>query len=475
MKHYKMFVDGQWKDAEQKQDVFDKFTGEKVATFAVSSKEDVDKAVSANLKSFKENKLTPSQRAAILKKAGELLLEEEDEIAQAICSEGGRLIGDARGEVTRSKAVFDLAAEEATRIAGEMVPVDGMAGNENKMCFTLRVPLGVVCCITPFNVPLSLTVHKVLPAIAAGNTVILKPTSDTPGFALKLVEILLKAGLPAGHISLVLGGGRTVGNMLLNNQDIAFYSFTGSLEVGEQIRNTIGLRRSSMELGSNAGCIVHNDIKDVKKVAGLIAAKAYANAGQVCMRPQRIIVHEDIMEDYIKYSKEFAEKLIVGDPHDPKTQVGPMISTKEVDRVESWIDEAVSQGAEVVVGGKRKGEHNYMPTMLKNASQDMKVVNSELFGPAIVVMPYSNFDDAIAETNDSIYGLQTGVFTSDINLAMQAAREIESGGVIINETPFTRVDTMPYGGIKKSSVGGKEGPKYVIDEMTDVKTILINL
>jgi acyl-CoA reductase-like NAD-dependent aldehyde dehydrogenase len=470
-----MYVGGQWKDSAETKDVLDKYTGEKTATCAVSSQEDVDEAVAFCRQSLRKNALTPAQRAAVLRKAGDLLLARTDEFAYDICREAGRLIGDAKGEVTRSKLVFDLAAEEAGRIAGEMVPVDGMAGNENKICFTLRVPVGVVCCITPFNVPLSLTVHKVLPAIAAGNAVVLKPASDTPGFAVKLVETLLEAGLPAGHISLVLGGGDTVGEMLLKNQDINFYSFTGSLAVGEHIKNTIGLRRCSMELGSNAACIVHKDAGDIKKIAGMVGGKAYANAGQVCMRPQRIFVHEDVYNEFVEHSKAFAESLKVGSPYEADTKVGPMISVKEVDRVEAWIQEAIDEGAALVCGGKRQGERNYMPTVLTDVKDSMKVVGRELFGPAIVIIPYSDFDEAISRANDSIYGLQTGVFTQNLNLAMKAAKEIEAGGIIINETPFTRVDTMPYGGIKKSSAGGKEGPKYVIEEMTDVKTILINL
>jgi acyl-CoA reductase-like NAD-dependent aldehyde dehydrogenase len=356
-----------------------------------------------------------------------------------------------------------------------MVPVDAMPGTESKMCFTLRVPVGVVCAITPFNVPLSLTVHKICPAIAAGNTVVLKPTQSTPGFAVKLVEILLKAGLPAGHISLVLGGGATVGEALLHNQDIAFYSFTGSLAVGEHIKNTIGLRRCSLELGSNAAVIVHKDAANVPAAATACAGKGFANAGQVCMKPQRLYVHQDILRQFTDTAVAFAKKLVVGDPADPKTNIQPMVDEKEVERVDAWIKEAVAGGAEVLTGGEKEGTRFYKPTILTNVKKGMKVVDGEIFGPVVVIIPYTDFDDAIKQANDTIYGLQAGVYTSDINLAMKAAKKIAAGGIIINDTSFTRADNMPYGGIKKSSAGGKEGPKYVIMEMTDVKTIFLSL
>ncbi len=474
MMHYKMYVNGEWKDSKVKNPVYDKYTGEQIGTYALSDEQDVNKAVEAARESFNTVQLTPAQRYDILTKTAKYLLENKEEIAQSICHEAGRLINDSRGEVVRTAQAIELTAEEAKRIAGEMIPVEGMPGAENKICFTLRVPVGVVCAITPFNVPLSLTVHKIMPAIAAGNAVVLKPTQDTPGFAVKLVEALLKSGLPEKHINLVLGGGSTVGEALIQNTDIDFYTFTGSLPVGEHIKKTIGLRRCTMELGSNAAVIVHHDA-DIKKAAASCAGKGFANAGQVCMKPQRLYVHESIADQFLAEAKAFTEKLIVGDPSDPKTNIGPMVSKKEVDRVDSWVKEAVAQGAKIITGGCKKDKHLYNPTILVNVKKGMKVVDNEIFGPVVVVIPYKDFDDAINMTNDSIYGLQSGVFTSDINLAMKAAKKIAAGGIIINETSFTRVDNMPYGGIKKSSVGGKEGPKYAIEEMTDVKTILIEL
>lgn len=475
MEHYKMYINGEWIDSDKKLPVYDKYTSEIYSTYAETSVEQVDLAVAAAKKSLETVKLTPRERYNILMKAAEYLTENAEEMAQIICHESGRLIGDARGEATRSRTALEVSAEEACRIAGEMVPVDGLNGGENKLCFTMRVPVGVVAAIVPFNVPLSLTVHKVAPAIAAGNVVILKPTSDSPGFAVKLVEALLKAGLPKNHIQLVLGSGSTVGEALLKNQDINFYTFTGSLETGVHIKNTIGMRRCSMELGSNAAVIVHNDAPDVVKAAQSCAYKAYANAGQVCMRPQRLLVHEDVIDVFTTEVVKIANSLPCGDPTDPATKVGPLIRKREVDRVDSWVKEAVADGAKVLAGGEKYNDHVYKPTVLSDVKPEMKVCCGEIFGPVVVIIPYKTFDEAIAIANDTKYGLQAGVFTSDVKLAIKAAKEIASGGVIINETSFTRVDNMPYGGIKMSSAGGKEGPKYAIETMTDVKTILFEL
>jgi NAD-dependent aldehyde dehydrogenases len=475
MNHYKMYIDGKWLDSDVKKPVYDKYSGEQIATYALTSQENVDLAIKSAKESFETIKLTPKQRYDILVNAAKYMVEDAEMMAQAICHESGRLLGDSRGEASRSAGALELSAEEAKRIAGEMVPIDGFPGGENKICFTMRVPVGVVCAITPFNVPLSLTAHKVAPAIAAGNTVVLKPTQDSPGFAVKLVEAFLKAGLPPNHIQLVLGGGSTVGDALLKNKDIDFYTFTGSLETGEHMKREIGMRRCSMELGSNAPVIVHKDAADVKKAANLCGMKGYNTAGQICMRPQRLYVHEDVLQEFTDALLAFVAGLQCGDPTDPNTKIGPMISEKAVDRVDSWVQEAVQEGAKVLIGGEKFSSRVYKPTVLTNVKKGMKVVDAEIFGPVLVIIPYSDFDEAIEMANDSVYGLQAGVFTSNVNLAMKAAKEIASGGVIINETSFTRIDNMPYGGIRMSSAGGKEGPKYAIDEMMDTKTIVFEL
>lgn len=469
-----MYIGGQWIDTANKKEVINKYTGEPFATISQANLEDVEKAVKSARNSFNKVKLSPYQRYEILLKTSQLLLERKEEIAEILCLEVGKPIGDSRVEVERAAQTFEIAAEEAKRIHGEMVPVEATPGSENRMAFTMRVPVGVVCAITPFNVPLNLIAHKVAPAIAAGNTVVLKPTQETPIVAAKLVEALLEAGFPKEHINLVYGSGSVIGEALLQNQDINFYSFTGSPAVGERLRKVIGLRKCTLELGSNSAVIVHEDAPDIKKAAVLCAQRSYSNAGQVCISVQRIFVHENIYEQFLNEMKSYTESLVVGDPMDERTNIGPMISEKEVERIDQWVKEAIQQGAKLVTGGEKVGTRLYKPTILSDVKKEMKVVCMETFAPVAVVVPYKDIDEAIAYTNDSQFGLQAGIFTSNLNLAMKAAREIETGGVIINDTSMYRADAMPYGGVKKSGTG-KEGPKYVIEEMTEEKIIVFNL
>ena len=472
MRQYRKYINGEWRDSAQKNPVFDKFTNTQYAEYAVTTREEVDEAVAAALKSFRENELNGTQRYEILMKAKEIIAQEKDEIADMICHESGRVYGDAAWEVDRAIVSLDLAAEEARRIKGEMIPTLGMPGHEDKLCYTILKPKGVVAIIMPFNLPLVLTMNKLAPAIASGNAVILKPSQVCPGYAVKLVEVLLKAGLPANHIQLVLGKGSEAGEAMLDNQDIAFYCFTGSMEGGIHVKNKVGLRKCSMDLGNNSPVIVHNDV-DVKAVAGNCAGYGYYNAGQVCFRPQRLYVHKDIFDEFVSEIKNFCETVKVGDPTAAGTYVGPMISTKDVDRVDGMVKEAVAQGATLVAGGKKYSDTTYMPTLLTNVTREMRVVKDEIFGPVMVAVPYEDFNDAIDAANDSIFGLHSACFTNDINLALKAADKLEAGGVIINETSATHVPNSPFGGIKNSGAGDKESPSQTIIEMSDEKTIVI--
>lgn len=472
MNHYKMYVNGEWREGASVNPIYEKFSGKQYAEYAVTSEAEVNEAISAAKKSFEEIKLSATDRYNILKKTAEILMKNQDEIAEIITHEAGRVYGDAAWEVVRAVTSFDLAAEEARRICGEMIPTEGQSGHEDKVCFTVRQPIGVVGIVMPFNLPLVLTVNKLAPAIAAGNTVVLKPTQVCPGYAVKLVEALLEAGLPKNHIQLILGRGATTGEALLKNQDVAFYCFTGSREGGVHVRNTVGLRRCSMDLGNTTPAIVHKDT-DVKAAALSCAGTGFYNAGQVCFRPQRLYVHKDIFDEFVGYVKEYAETVTVGDPMKEGTNVGPMISAKDVDRVDSWVKEAAACGAEIVAGGKKYSDYVYMPTVLTNVTKDMKVVKDEIFGPVVVVIPYENFDDAIAMCNDTIYGLHAAAYTTNINLALKAIDGLDYGGIIINESPATHVPNSPFGGIKDSGSGGKESPYDTICEMTDVKTVVI--
>ena len=474
MKHYKLYIGGQWVDSPAKKEVINKYTGEAFATIAQASLEDVEKAVKSARNSFNTVKLSPYQRYEILFKTSRLILENKEELAQILCQEVGKPIVDSRVEVERAAQTMEIAAEESKRIHGQMVPIEATPGSEKRLAFTLRVPVGVVCAITPFNVPLTLIAHKIAPAIAAGNTVVLKPTSETPVVAAKLVEMLLEAGLPKEHINLLFGSGPVIGEALLNNKDINFYSFTGSPAVGERIRQIIGLRKCTLELGSNSAVIVHEDAPSIKEAAVLCAQKSFANAGQVCISVQRIYVHENIYEEFLGEMKRYTEGLVVGDPMEEKTNIGPMISEKEVERIDQWVKEALKQGAKLVTGGEKIGTRLFKPTILSDVKKEMKVVCMETFAPIAVVVPYQDVDEAISNVNDSEFGLQAGIFTSNLNLAMKAAKEIETGGVIINDTSLYRADAMPYGGVKKSGTG-KEGPKYVIEEMTEEKIVVFNL
>lgn len=473
MAHYKLFIGGEWVDTEKHLDVIEKFTGKPFATVAQATQKHVDFAVRSARKSFNTIKLTPNQRCEILSKLSKLVHENKERLAETLTREVGKPIREARIEVAGVASNFRNLAEEARRITGEMIPVDANPGHENRLAFTLRVPVGIVCAIAPFNYPLSLMSSKVGPAIAAGNTVVIKPTSQTPVSACQLVELIIQTGLPPEHIQLIMGPGSVAGEALLHNQDINFYSFTGSAEVGEHITQTIGVRRSVMELGSNAAVIVHKDA-DVKKAAQACAARGFYNAGQVCISVQRVYAHKDIMTPFIEEACEYARSLVTGDPLDEKTNLGPMIGPGEVKRMEEWVADAVSQGARIACGGKAVGERFFQATVLTDVKPEMKVSCQEVFGPLLMVSSYENFDDAIQSTNNSIYGLQAGVFTRDISLAIKAAREIECGGIMINDTAYYKVNNMPYGGMKKSGFG-REGGKYSVLEMTEEKTIVMNI
>ena len=472
MNHYKMYVNGQWRDSASVNPIYDKYTGELYAEYAATSEAEVHEAVSAAKRSFRQNKLSGTERYNILKKAADILMRDQDEIAQILTHEAGRVYGDSAWEVVRAYTSFDLAAEEARRICGEMIPTGGQPGHEDKLCFTVRQPIGVVGIVMPFNLPLVLTVNKLAPAIAAGNTVVLKPTQVCPGYAVKLVEALLEAGLPKNHIQLILGPGSTTGEALLQDQDVAFYCFTGSREGGIHVRNTVGLRRCSMDLGNTTPAIVHKDA-DVKMAAASCAGTGFYNAGQVCFRPQRLYVHKDVFDEFVRYAADYAKSVCVGDPMKEGTAVGPMISPKDVDRVDAWVQEAVAGGAVAAAGGRKQSDYVYLPTVLTNVTRDMKVVKDEIFGPVVVVIPYEDFGEAVALCNDTIYGLHAAVFTSNINLALKAVENLDYGGIIVNETPATHIPNSPFGGIKDSGSGGKESPYDTVCEMTDLKTVVI--
>lgn len=463
------YINGQWRMTGDFLTVKNKYTGDVLARVATASGKEVDEAITGAQQAFRENTLTPWQRYRILSKASELLLARRDEFGLTIAREAGKPLKDALVEATRASNTCRISAEEAKRISGETVPL-GSPGNENRFAYTIRVPIGVVCAITPFNFPLNLVAHKVAPAIAAGNTVVLKPASATPLSSLALCRVLEEAGLPPGHLNVVAGGGTEVGEILLEDPRIAYYTFTGSPEIGRHIQERVGLRRITLEMGSNSATIVHGDA-DLRRAAAACGRMAFVNAGQVCLSVQRIMVQREITKPFCQMLVEQAEKLVVGDPTNLNTDVGPMISEEAARRAEQWVQEAAAGGATLLTGGRREGAIFY-PTILTGVNRDMKVVCEEIFAPVVTVIPYETFDQALEMVNDSLYGLQAGVFTSSLPLAMLAAQKLEVGGVIINDTSVYRADEMPYGGVKASGLG-REGPKYAVEEMTETRIIVI--
>ncbi|RFU70185.1 aldehyde dehydrogenase family protein [Peribacillus saganii] len=469
---YGQFINGEWHASKESFSVANKFTGEEFAIIGKATREEVEQAVTNAEETFRTKKLSPNERYEILMRTAEIVKERKEELALILVREVGKVLKDARGEIDRGIQTLIASAEEAKRIAGSGVPL-GQPGNENKLAFTVRVPVGVVAAITPFNFPFNLTVHKLGPAIAAGNTVVLKPAELTPVIACVLAEIFIEAGLPAGFLNVVNGFGQETGQYLLEEDRIAHFTFTGSPGVGRHIKSTTGIRPVTLELGNNSPNIVHHDAPDLDKAAELCVTRGYSNAGQACISVQRVYVHEDVYESFLEKAVKAAQSLKVGNPEDPETDIGPMITEKEAKRAEEWIKEAEEHGARVVFGGKRTGSI-LEPAILSDVKPEMKVVCQEVFAPVINIIPYSEIQDAFDQANDSRFGLQAGLFTSNIQLAMRAAHELHFGGVIINDVSTYRADVMPYGGVKDSGIG-KEGPRYAIQEMTDEKIIVINL
>jgi acyl-CoA reductase-like NAD-dependent aldehyde dehydrogenase len=469
----KMCVGGKWVETDKKIEVLNPYDNTMVDTVPHARAGDIEAALAAAVRGAKiMAKLTAWERYQILKKTAEKIEGRTKEFARTITLEEGKPIAEGRFEVDRAVQTLTLSAEEARRIHGETVPLDASPGGAGKMGFTLRVPCGVVVAISPFNFPLNLVVHKVGPAIAAGNAVIIKPPSNTPLSALKLTELLLECGLPPEAISCLTGPGGELGDALCRDQRVRKISFTGSVPVGERICRTAGIKKVTMELGSNAPIIVMPDA-DLDKVAEAVAATGYSNAGQVCISTQRVIAQQAVYEDVLAATKSKVEALTTGDPLDEKTKVGPMIREQEALRVEQWVKEAVKDGGRMVTGGIRRGAI-YTPTIVADVKPEMRISCEELFGPVVAFTPFRNVDEALVLANDSRFGLAAGVFTESLDTAMKFARELETGNIHINWGPQWRADLMPYGGLKNSGFG-KEGPRYAVEEMTELKMVVFHL
>jgi acyl-CoA reductase-like NAD-dependent aldehyde dehydrogenase len=468
----KMFVASKWIDKSQQAEVKNPFDGSVIDTVPRADAGDVEAALAGAVVGAAEmRQKTGYERYEILHRASEIMRGRADELGRLISQEEGKTLAEGRGEALRATETMELSAEEAKRISGEVLPLDGASAGAGKLGFTLRVPCGVVAAITPFNFPLNLVCHKVGPALAAGNAVVVKPASDTPLSALRLTEILLEAGLPASGIACLTGAGGEIGAALARDRRVRKISFTGSRDVGEKLCQMAGLKRVTMELGSNSPLIVMQDA-DLAKVAKATVATGYGNAGQVCISTQRVLVMDKVYDDFLDVLRPQVAALRTGDQLDPQTQMGPMIRESDAKRVEQWIHDAAAGGARVLTGGGRTGTL-VQPALVADVRPDMRISCDELFGPAVAVTRCATIDEAIRLANDTNYGLSAGIFTQDIDWAIRFAREVESGNLHINWGPGWRADLMPYGGLKESGMG-KEGPKYAIAEMTELKTVVIH-
>ncbi len=468
----KMHIGGKWMDSDDRIDVVNPFDGTTIDTVPKATSQDVSDAIAAAAKGAEVMRKMPAyERYQLLDRAARLMYERQQDLGRTITLEEGKVLAEGLGEAGRSAETITLSAEEAKRLTGETLDLSAASNGAGKFGFTLRVPCGVVVAITPFNFPLNLVCHKVGPALAAGNAVIVKPASDTPLSAIKLVEILLEVGFPPEAVSVLTGSGASVGDAIASDPRVRKISFTGSRDVGEHICRTAGLKKVTMELGSNSPVVVMDDA-DIDKVADGVALAGFANAGQVCISAQRILVEDKAYGDLTDALQARVEGITTGDPLADGTKMGPMIRESDAERVESWIQEAVAAGARLVAGGSRSGTL-HQPTVLADVTPDMRVSRDEVFGPAVALTRVSDIDEAIAIANDTNYGLSASIFTQDIDRAIKYAQNVESGNIHINWGTMWRADMMPYGGLKDSGMG-KEGPKYAIQEMTESKMIVIH-
>lgn len=468
----RLLIGGQWVEGDGATPVFDKFLGTVIGEVTHAGREQVAQAVVAARRSFESTPLEPYERYRLLLRTAELIESRRQDFIPLIVAEAGFPVSDAANEVSRAVQTFTISAEEAKRLVGEVVPIESAPGHAHRLAFSIRVPRGVVCAITSFNSPLNMVAHKVAPALAAGNTVVLKPPQGTPFSAALLFELLLEAGFPAAHANLVQGPGAEVGRWLVEHPDIRFYTFTGSTHVGKQLQRSVGLRPITLELGSIAASIVCDDA-DLERAATRVAASAFRRAGQMCTSTQKLFVDHHRLDRFVPLFLAATRQLKVGDPRNPETAVGPMISEKDAMRAESWVHEAVALGARLLEGGHRQGAV-LAPTVLTDITPQMRVSCDEMFAPVVSIVPFTSLDAVIEEINASPYGLATGLFTRDVMRALNMAKRIHAGIVHINEPSSSRADLMPFAGVKDSGLG-REGPRYAMHEMTEERLITISL
>ncbi len=463
----KLFINGRWQAGREYAPLFSPYSGSKIADVPVASLSEADEAIrSADMARPRMRSLPAHRRAHILENVALLLQEQKEAAAKWIALEAAKPLKAAEAEVDRTVQTYKLSAEEAKRMHGETLTMDAVPGGEGRMAYTIREPVGVVAAITPFNFPMNLVAHKLGPALAAGNTAVLKPAQQTPMSALFIAELFQKAGLPDGALNVVTGSGSVVGEKLVTDDRIQIVTFTGSPEVGKHIRKNAGLKKVILELGSNAALII-DDGADIPSIVQRCVTAAFSYQGQICISLQRIYVHETLYDTFLNEFAKATRQLIVGDPLDRTTDVSSLISDRETNRILDWIAQAQKAGAQVREGGVLQ-DGILKPTILSEVDRDLSVSCQEVFGPVVVVNPFSRMDEAIDEVNHSRYGLQAGVYTPRIQTAMDCVERLQVGGVIINDVPPFRRDHMPYGGVKDSGTG-KEGVKYAMEAMSALK------
>jgi acyl-CoA reductase-like NAD-dependent aldehyde dehydrogenase len=467
-----LFIDGKWVTTGRDMPVNSPWDGREVARVAVGAVEHLETATQAAVRAFEETRrLSRRQRADILHAVAASLGRGKEEIALTMTDEMGKPLQNSRAEVDRAVTTFTLAAEEAKRWTGEIVPVDIEPHTRGFHAQTVMVPIGPIAAISPFNFPLNLVAHKLAPAIAVGSTMVLKPARQTPLEALALAKAVEEAGAPAGIFN-VVNCEPEVGERLSTDDRFPMLTFTGSVGVGWRLKKLAWKKRVTLELGGNAACIVHEDA-DLDYAVAKCLAGGFGQAGQSCISVQRILLHEPIAEAFEKRFLEGVAKMKVGDPRDPQTVVGPVIDRGAADRLETWITEAARGGARILAGGRREG-NVIPPTVIADAGADLKVSCQEVFGPVVTLARYRDFKEAVKQADNSDFGLQAGLFTHDIRLIQHAVENLHVGGLMVNESPTTRVDSMPYGGVKDSGIG-REGPRFSMHEMSEPKLVLYNL
>lgn len=467
-----LFINGEWVEKEGAIEIFNPYNNERIGSVSRADNSDIDSAIHFAKEAYRRFKDTSLyERAQYLKRIAGKLSEKKDILAKTISLESGKAIRFSTGEVQRAIETFDFAADEAKKLSGEMVPLEAAKGGIGRIGFYLKVPIGVVLAITPYNFPLNLAAHKIAPAIAAGDTVIWKPSTYTPLTAGICAEIFKEVDLPPGVVNVVFGPGKEVGERLVESDELRLVSFTGSLDVGKRLKKLAGVKKTLLELGSNSALVIDEGVENLKEVADRAIIGAFANAGQVCISVQRIYLHSSLFDEFVTLFVQAAREINIGDPLSPDVLYGPMISEKEARRAEEWIAEALNMGARPLLLGTREGT-TLSPTILTDVNFDMKVVSNEVFAPVVSIMPFDSFEQALDMVNHSDYGLNAGIYTPYISNMLKAIKECEVGSIVINDYPTFRVDNMPYGGVKMSGIG-REGPPFAIDEYTEIRFVAV--